>query len=430
MKRKSHLVAAALAAIRLVGVVMARVKVSPAIVLAMSLWGPLHPAVAQTCSPVGYWTSTAKYCTLPNDQDPLCGLLVGVFIAINPDMTATYSANLTAPNGGGCQQNFTVSGSAPLFHFTPDGLASCGGSWGEFDMSLAPTCDAMTGGPEVHDWTRNRITMERLTTASASISAVPLQGSLPSGPAPGAFSFSTTVLSGPNPPKASPASGMTETSNPTTLNFVAAGPMRSPTAGGMAKLIANYTLDYPYTQTITKNDSNNIAAFGLSCYMIALESDYGSPPNNCSSTRINGVRYSGAVTNPNGLSGTYCSAFIANVKLQGSGQLNSGTYINYSPITNAISAISAVTGADGTPVVAGQTVARDRAIIPGRGVLVDIDGFGTGLLANDTGGAIIGYRLDVFRGSGAAACSNFSNPIVIGACSPEQIGTCPGRTLK
>ena len=151
-----------------------------------------------------------------------------------------------------------------------------------------------------------------------------------------------------------------------------------------------------------------------------------SPPGNCSATRINRVRY----TDPNGLTGSYCSAFIANVTLQGSAQLNSGTYINYSPATNAMIAVASVTGADGTPVVANQTVARDRAIIPGRGVLVDIDGYGTGLLANDTGGAINGYRLDLFRGAGAAACANFTNPIVIGNCSQEQSGTCPGRILK
>jgi membrane-bound lytic murein transglycosylase len=95
-----------------------------------------------------------------------------------------------------------------------------------------------------------------------------------------------------------------------------------------------------------------------------------------------------------------------------------------------MTAVSTVTGADGTPVVPGQTVARDRAIIPGRGVQVDIEGVGAGLLANDTGGAILGYRLDLFNGAGIAACANYSNPIAISACNPEQTGTCPGSGLK
>jgi 3D (Asp-Asp-Asp) domain-containing protein len=224
---------------------------------------------------------------------------------------------------------------------------------------------------------------------------------------------------------------MTTTSNPITFNFVALGPMRTPTPGGQSQLVQTYTLSYPFNVTTTmKSNPNNIAAFGMSCYMIALESDYGTPPNSCSSTRINGVRYSGSVTNPNGLTGTYCSAFIANVKLQGTGQLNSGTYINYSPATGNMTAVSSVTGADGTPVVAGQTVARDRAIIPGVGVLIDIDGIGTGLLANDTGGAITGYRLDLYNGAGVAACANYPNPIAVGTCNPVQTGTCPGSALQ
>ena len=195
-------------------------------------------------------------------------------------------------------------------------------------------------------------------------------------------------------------------------------------------MIANYALTYAHTATTTVNDANSIAAFGMSCYMIALESDYGSPPNNCSTTRISGVRYSGSVTNPYGLTGTYCSSFIANVKLQGTGQLNSGAYVHYSTNTSTISVVSAVTGADGTPVVAGGTVARDRAVIPQTGVYVDVNGVGSGLLANDTGDAIVGYRLDLFNGAGVAACANFSNPIAIGVCNPEQTGTCPTGALK
>jgi 3D (Asp-Asp-Asp) domain-containing protein len=179
-----------------------------------------------------------------------------------------------------------------------------------------------------------------------------------------------------------------------------------------------------------RNDLNTIATFGMSCYKVALGSDYGTPPNSCLSTRISNVTYSGAVTNPFGLTGTYCSSFIANVKLQGTGQLNSGTYIHYESSTGLIGIVTSVTGADGTAVVAGGSVARDRAIIPGRGVLVDVDGVGSGLLANDTGSKIVGYRLDLFNGVGLAACANYSNPHGVGVCQTPQGTTCPGSALQ
>ena len=95
-----------------------------------------------------------------------------------------------------------------------------------------------------------------------------------------------------------------------------------------------------------------------------------------------------------------------------------------------MTAVAAPTGADGTAVVAGSTVARDRAVIPGRGVLVDVDGVGAGLLANDTGGAIRGYRLDLFNGAGRAACAGYANPHGVGVCQTPQGSTCPGSALK
>jgi hypothetical protein len=55
--------------------------------------------------------------------------------------------------------------------------------------------------------------------------------------------------------------------------------------------------------------------------------------------------------------GTYCASFIANVKLQGSAQLNNGQDIQYNVTTQKIVSVSSINGSDGTPVVAGQTVA-------------------------------------------------------------------------
>jgi 3D (Asp-Asp-Asp) domain-containing protein len=191
-------------------------------------------------------------------------------------------------------------------------------------------------------------------------------------------------------------------------------------------------VNYTVANLTARNDKGNpfkVPVFGMSCYYTALESDWGAPPDHCKKVKLHGTVYSGTVTDPNGLTGTYCSSFIAEVKLQGSAQLNDGTDIQYDPSTDLIRTVNGITGADGTPVVAGQTVARARSIIPGRGVHVDVHNIGTSLLANDTGNAIVGYRLDFYQGAGAGVCANYANPMGVAACTPKQ-ANCPGSELK
>lgn len=243
-------------------------------------------------------------------------------------------------------------------------------------------------------------------------------------PLGGVFSLTTQPISGGNFAAVVQSQGATINPNPALVQAPPGG--GAPTPGGLERLVAKYTV----AGVDAVNSANTIATFGMSCYTVALESDYGVAPNNCSATTLYGVRIAGAVLNPNGLTGTYCAAFISNVKLQGTGQLNGGGYINYNVATRVMVPVATVTGADNTPVVAGQTVARDRTIIPGRGVMVDLSGIGTGLLANDTGGAIRGYRLDLFNGAGRAACANYANPISVGVCQTPQGATCPGSALQ
>jgi 3D (Asp-Asp-Asp) domain-containing protein len=139
--------------------------------------------------------------------------------------------------------------------------------------------------------------------------------------------------------------------------------------------------------------------------------------------------YSGTITNPYGLTGTYCSSFIAEVKLQGSGVLTGGQDIQYRPTANKITKVSVINGADGSAVVANQTVARDRSIIPTGGVHVNINQIGTNLLANDTGGDILGYRIDLYRGAGKAVCTSYNNIISVSACSPGN-SKCPASAVQ
>jgi hypothetical protein len=64
--------------------------------------------------------------------------------------------------------------------------------------------------------------------------------------------------------------------------------------------------------------------------VLAAESDHRDQNGNCTSIRIGGVTYSGVTTNPTGLpAGDYCTAFLADVRLQGSGTSSGGTMVHY-----------------------------------------------------------------------------------------------------
>jgi len=174
----------------------------------------------------------------------------------------------------------------------------------------------------------------------------------------------------------------------------------------------------------------------MSCYYTTTEQEWGTSPSACGTITIRGVTYSGTVTGPPNLTGTYCNAFIAQTKLQGSGVKADGTKIQYLPDRTtrvwALNSVTEISTKDGTPPVADQTVARDRSIIGGKSsVRVSLDGIGSSLLANDIGGSgtIAGYRTDIYKGVGPGVCANYPNPIVVGACSPGS-ATCPASVLQ
>lgn len=266
-------------------------------------------------------------------------------------------------------------------------------------------------------------------TASISLSRQSLATVIANGsPTGGLFSYTVTPAQGTSVAGIQFASGVTASSNPNTTTLTdPANPSStgSPSPGGLASITAKYV----DTVGMSASDSFTMPTFGMSCYYTALQSDWGTAPNSCSAVTIKGVKYSGTVTNTNGLKGVYCSSFIAEVKLQGSAVLNTGADIQYSPTTNSISTVSSIKGADGSAVVAGRTVARDRSIIPTGGVHVDLDGVGTGLLANDTGNDISGYRIDLYKGAGSTVCKAYNNIMSNGDCTPGN-SKCPASAIQ
>ena len=159
-----------------------------------------------------------------------------------------------------------------------------------------------------------------------------------------------------------------------------------------------------------------VPVFRITCYVIALESDYA---NNCTN-----------VQNPHGLVGTYCQQFLMDVRLQGSGRDNNGNLIqiDYSQgnfgagyATTYFHVVNSIQTASGRPL-GNNSIAVDRNYIP-LGTSVEIDGLGT-RSADDTGGAINGYHIDYFNGFGRAVCHGWANPAKLAKCDPTS-NSCP-----
>ena len=256
-------------------------------------------------------------------------------------------------------------------------------------------------------------------TISVSRSSL-TQTSSTGSPGGGRFTYASALLSGQLPPTYTTPNA---SANPNTGNITApANPQAAPSAGGLAQL----TAEYHCTSGETNVATFRAATFGLSCYILADENDFIAANGSCKSLTIAGTRYSGVSTNPPGLpAGDYCTAFLGDVRLQGSGSTRGGTKIHYLSGTNPtwqFQVVAQFTGADGTALIPNGSVARDRSIVP-RNTNVQLQ---TGnFVANDTGGAIRGYRLDVFGGSGRASCATFSNIMTVGGCSPA-VRQCPG----
>jgi len=193
--------------------------------------------------------------------------------------------------------------------------------------------------------------------------------------------------------------------------------------------LATFTATYHDHLGNTAFKKFRAAIFGLSCYILASENDFLDGNGNCTAITIGGTRFAGISHSPSGLPpGDYCTAFLADVRLQGSGSSRNGTKVHWVSGVNpdwVFSVVNNFTGADGTALIPNGSVARDRSVVP-RNTTVQLQS--GNFAANDTGGAIIGYRLDVFGGTGRSACANFVNAFSIGTCNPG-VTKCPGLTI-
>jgi hypothetical protein len=250
----------------------------------------------------------------------------------------------------------------------------------------------------------------------------------------GSFNFNLSPIIGSTFAGVGYGSGSSPYSNPTNLELSEPGnpcPKAAPCQGALTDTTVQYGFQngLPGIYSSSAQKDFRVPTFGMSCYYSAFEKDWGTPPNQCLSVSIHWktgtVNYSGTITDPYGLKGTYCDSFIGEILLQGSATLNSGQEVQY--INSTIEPVNNISAHDGTPPVKGKTVARDPVIIPQKNAPVELDQIGN-VTANDRGGDITLYRLDLYMGAGKAVCSNFDNIMAVGACaSPSEF--CPALDI-
>jgi hypothetical protein len=254
-----------------------------------------------------------------------------------------------------------------------------------------------------------------LTLQRISLMEVLATGS-PSG---GGFAINITPGNGGSPVGLSLTSNITAQSDDFTL--VDPPSSGAPSPGTLSAVKVKYTLP----SGASTSDSFNVPTFGMSCYKNSLELDFMNAAGQCS----NGL----SQPNPPNITGTFCSAFLSDVMMQGSGFSANGTAIQYDTNTQTyyVPQDNTPTGADG-PLIAGQTVARNTSTIPrNQGWTVSVDGVGANLRATDKGSPnrITAYRLDQFMGAGNSACAGYPNLMGVAACTPGG-AACPGSAIQ
>lgn len=336
-------------------------------------------------------------------SDPGFGLRVsGWHAAPPPPPPPTCADGCNSDNK--CKTGACVNGSCQFTNASNGTACDNGGHCGSCKDG---TCEAI------------KIEVKRTDLTHTSSTGTPQPGADP------AFTYEPAAAAG-----ASTASYSTDNpnANPNIGNIVhppnpsATG---APSPGGLATL----TVTYHCQAGDTAAKTFRVATFGLSCYVLAAEDDFRRADGTCQNLTIGGRTFTGTTHNPTGLpAGDYCTSFLRDLQLQGSGTASNGTMVHYEsgtgPSNWVFTTPANFTGADGTALVPNGTAARSRAIVP-RGTSIELESFT--VLGNDTGSAIQGYRLDIFGGAGRAACNGFANRMEVGACAPGN-GSCPDKS--
>jgi 3D (Asp-Asp-Asp) domain-containing protein len=140
------------------------------------------------------------------------------------------------------------------------------------------------------------------------------------------------------------------------------------------------------------------SSFETSCYITSLESDFASDPVVVTNSDIPGL--------PSGHS--YHKSFVSDVMMQGTGLGLDNAYLHYNGGGHFIIAECTVTKT-GVCARDGTTLAVDPTVVPMLST-VSISSIGD-RTAQDTGGKILDYKVDIYYGVRRSACMAAGRPV-------------------
>lgn len=131
-------------------------------------------------------------------------------------------------------------------------------------------------------------------------------------------------------------------------------------------------------------------SFLVTCYVSSFEGDFTDSPLE---SKIPGIPPDEK----------YHTGFLRDVKLQGSGRAKNGKVIRYDSTRSVFAFDTCERSASGTCVIDGESMAVDPQIIPWMSKVEILGGIGN-RVANDKGGAIKLYRIDLYYGKRRHEC--------------------------
>jgi 3D (Asp-Asp-Asp) domain-containing protein len=328
-------------------------------------------------------TVTVNDCCCPGDfyQVAVDGSLIGT----TPNLAPPWGCDFSGPLSSG---SFTTSLAAGVHLITVRDAGLDGHSAAEIaNEGMCPAGFEVIGtlvGVELQIQpdppiipTASRVQAKHVLTSSDLTLTVTMDGQPDSGVAVTLQSDrgSTDTIIGPT--NTTDASGMTAAQVQTRAQ-----------PGPSTISSADPTITTTSPAVITWFPADYESSFLVTCYVLSSESDFLSSP---------------LVGPINGLPANkrYHRGFISDVKLQGSGIALDGSTIRYDG-GGTYSLANCPLTSTGVCAVDGTTAAVDPTVVPYRST-ISIDSVGS-RVAQDTGGAITNYHIDVYFGTRRADC--------------------------
>ena len=368
--------------------------------------------------PLTITATESDHCEVPGRwADRSTDFFDGSVYIIHRDLTGSRHW----PNS--CDEDITISITSPTtfyLHSTPDGVPGCAHFPYHANITFA-TCDTATGifeqepsnGQGTENWTRRGPAVTIANAAAYIETTARVQGAvLPQTPGTLQTSSDLTMTVRDQGVLVPGQTFDIDSEHPTGQDsFKQPGPtnfLGQTSATVKTRSQTGISIVRSSTEAVSTSSSAHVtwlpahyeSTFHLTCYVVSLESDFDSDP--IRDTDLPGL------PPPN----SFPHSFVVDTRLQGTGYTDDGRYLHYLG-SGTYRWDRCPRGSSGVCVTDHLSMAVDPTVIPLRSTL-NVEGDG-GRVAQDTGGNINGYHVDLFYGVRRHDCE------VVGTSSYKSI---------